>query len=92
MPSLGLGAYDVFARLGERMGQRALDKRMAQGKEDPERVGERMGYTGVARPDGPLVWFHAASVGESLSVLDLIRRIERRWASQIGRASCRERV
>ena len=79
MPSLGLGAYDVFARLGERMGQRALDKRMGQGKEDPERVGERMGYTEVARPDGPLVWFHAASVGESLSVLDLIRRIERRW-------------
>jgi len=38
-----------------------------------------MGEAVTARPDGPLVWFHAASVGESLSVLDLIRRIETRW-------------
>ena len=29
----------------------------------------------MARPEGELVWFHAASVGESLSLLELIRRM-----------------
>ena len=79
MPSAGLGAYALFARYGERFGVRALDRRLEKGKEDEARVGERMGHAGQARPEGPLLWFHAASVGESLSLLDLIRRIELRW-------------
>ncbi|SOH92826.1 3-deoxy-D-manno-octulosonic-acid transferase [Monaibacterium marinum] len=79
MPSIGLGLYRMFSHMGEGFGRRALNKRLGLGKEDPERVAERMGIAGRPRPDGPLVWFHAASVGESLSVLDLIRRIELRW-------------
>lgn len=39
------------------------------------RAHERIGHATEARPDGTLVWFHAASVGESLSVLALITRI-----------------
>ncbi|MDW3119251.1 MAG: 3-deoxy-D-manno-octulosonic acid transferase [Roseovarius pacificus] len=38
----------------------------------PARFGERMGRATQPRPDGTLIWFHAASVGESLSVLRLI--------------------
>ncbi len=49
-----------------------LNRRRRQGKEDPARLGERMGVPGKARPAGPLVWFHAASVGESQSTLILI--------------------
>jgi len=45
------------------------------GKEDPERRWERLGYSSVARPPGRVVWFHAASVGESLSILSLIDRL-----------------
>ena len=36
------------------------------------RMHERLGHASIARPAGPLVWFHGASVGESLSVLTLI--------------------
>ncbi|WP_264213065.1 3-deoxy-D-manno-octulosonic acid transferase [Leisingera thetidis] len=40
-----------------------------------ERVRERRGHASLPRPAGRLIWFHAASVGESLSVLTLIRRM-----------------
>lgn len=52
-----------------------LDRRRAAGKEDPLRAGERLGHAARPRPPGPLVWVHAASVGEANSVLVLIGRI-----------------
>jgi 3-deoxy-D-manno-octulosonic-acid transferase len=45
------------------------------GKEDPERLEERLGISLAERPTGNLIWFHAASVGESLSLVELIKRI-----------------
>lgn len=42
------------------------------------RAHEKLGHASVARQgSGPLVWFHAASVGESLSVLALITEMGR---------------
>jgi 3-deoxy-D-manno-octulosonic-acid transferase len=52
-----------------------LEFRKARGKEDADRFGERLGHAGLKRPNGPLVWAHAASVGESLSLLPLIGRL-----------------
>jgi 3-deoxy-D-manno-octulosonic-acid transferase len=52
-----------------------LARRQAAGKEDPARRGERLGIASCPRPAGRLIWFHAASVGESLSVLVLIQRL-----------------
>jgi len=49
--------------------------RRRHGKEDPARLAERFGIAGVSRPPGPLVWIHAASVGEAVSVLGLIARL-----------------
>ena len=47
--------------------------RAAKGREDPARISERKGLASCPRPDGRLVWFHAASVGEVNSVLPLIK-------------------
>lgn len=52
-----------------------LRRRMRRGKEDAARIRERLGHAGIARPRGTLLWFHAASVGESLSLLPLIGQL-----------------
>ena len=52
-----------------------LAHRRRQGKEDSDRFGERLGKPGLPRPDGRLVWMHAVSVGESLSLLPLVERL-----------------
>lgn len=50
--------------------------RTTRGKEEPGRARERYGYPGAERPgDGPLIWVHAASVGESNAVMPLVREI-----------------
>ena len=49
-----------------------LKARARQGKEDPARLAERLGHASAPRPAGPLVWMHAVSVGESVSLLPLI--------------------
>ncbi len=55
-----------------------LAVRSAKGKEDAARRRERFGHPGRERPVGPLVWFHAASVGETTAVIPLIREVRKR--------------
>ena len=57
--------------------RRYLRRRLSMGKEDSQRFGERFGEASTPRPDGALVWIHAASVGESLSMMSVIERLHR---------------
>jgi 3-deoxy-D-manno-octulosonic-acid transferase len=67
-----LTAYRAAAGLISPLAGTVLRARARQGKEDPARLRERLGHASLERPAGALVWMHAVSVGESLSLLPLI--------------------
>lgn len=73
--SLGLAAYLAVSTRLTGFAEKKLAQRLAEGKEHPERLSERRGQASVARPSGTLIWFHAASVGESLSLVTLIENL-----------------
>lgn len=67
----GLGAA-VYPFIGGYIGWRAT-----KGKEDKHRKSERYGHARVDRPKGPMVWVHAASVGEANAVMPLVEHVKK---------------
>jgi len=67
-----LSAYLGLTRLLEPVYRLVVARRKRAGKEHPERFAERFGQTEHPRPAGPVIWMHAASVGETQSLLGLI--------------------
>ncbi len=51
--------------------------RIFKGKEDPNRFKERYAYSSIKRQKGKLIWFHCCSVGELLSIIPLIDKLEK---------------
>lgn len=58
-----------------------LKIRQKRGKEsaDPKRFKERFGFSSVARPNGKLVWFHGASLGEINSAMSFMNDMIKRY-------------
>jgi 3-deoxy-D-manno-octulosonic-acid transferase len=75
--SVLLAGYLALSRAAPCLARRVLMRRLHEAKEDPARVSERMGQASVERPEGRLAWFTASSVGEAVSLLELLRRIGR---------------
>lgn len=74
----GLFLYRLLSKAAAPLAPVLLGRRAKRGKEHRQRLAERRGESRIARPDGPLVWLHGASVGELASVLPLIERIRAR--------------
>lgn len=56
-----------------------LKQRIKNKKEDAKRINERFGVSNIMRPEGSLIFFHGASVGETLiglNIADTIRKID----------------
>jgi 3-deoxy-D-manno-octulosonic-acid transferase len=78
-PGLKLMAYRALTSAARPLAGTILRKREQRGKEDPARTCERFGQASLPRPAGPLVWLHAASVGETNAILPLIDELRRRF-------------
>lgn len=70
-----LRLYRWATRLSAPLTGWILGHRAKKGKEDPDRLNERLGRADHDRPAGNLIWLHAASVGESLLALELVHRL-----------------
>ena len=68
---VGLKLYRTITRVSSRAAPIILRHRQRRGKEDGNRLNERVGITQAVRPTGALAWFHAASVGETNAILPL---------------------
>ncbi len=74
-PGLSLNAYKIATTLARPLAPLIFKYRVNKNKEIPEREAERYGLSKIKRPQSPLWWFHAASVGETNACLPLIRKI-----------------
>lgn len=66
-----IGFYRFLTWHSAWLGERILVRRLRVGKEDTKRLDERRGLHKTPRPQGKLIWFHTASVGEALMALTL---------------------
>lgn len=74
-PPLLYRTYVALSMLMVPFVARATTRKLMRADVTAYRAHERLGHATETRAEGTLIWFHAASVGESLSVLALIGRM-----------------
>lgn len=70
-----LAVWLAATRVAGPLGPAILRRRLRAGKEEPHRWAEKLGQATLPRPAGALIWVHAVSVGEGLSVLPLLKAL-----------------
>ncbi|SJZ96406.1 lipid IV(A) 3-deoxy-D-manno-octulosonic acid transferase [Consotaella salsifontis] len=74
--ALALSLYRAVGTVAYPLAGPYVSWRASRGKEESARRRERYGYSATARPEGvPLVWIHAASVGETAAVAPMVQRL-----------------
>lgn len=74
-----LKLYQIITIIAAPLIRIYLAMRMRKGKEDTLRINERFGIASVKRPQGKIAWFHAASAGESISILPIITALSEKF-------------
>ncbi|WOL03462.1 putative 3-deoxy-D-manno-octulosonic acid transferase, mitochondrial isoform X1 [Canna indica] len=67
------GLYRAVTRVAVPIIYAHVQWRRLRGLEHPSRWPERFGRPSSPRPSGPLLWFHAVSLGEGLSAIPVIK-------------------
>ena len=81
MPGVIEALWHGVATLADPALRIMLQRRVGRGKELRGRLDERRGIDPTPRPPGPLVWLHAASVGETVSLLPFVAALRRQDAT-----------
>ena len=69
---LALSAYRFLSRACWPAKNHMLKQRVREGREDPSRLGERLGHPSLTRPGGSLVWIHAGDLSEAEAAMPLL--------------------
>ena len=67
--------YRLLTTLGAPIAKRTARKRFDARHGPAERFSERLGHASLKRPAGKMLWMHTVSVGEFLSILDLVQEL-----------------
>lgn len=77
--SLLRSGYSILSWVGAPLVSGYLKWRSFKGREDKTRLSERKGVTNCPRPQKPLLWIHAVSVGESMVSVAIAQAILKQY-------------